>query len=49
MNKPSRKPSRKPRGQSQPVLVLQIGLVVLQLGLALIEIVDMVTSLLSHL
>lgn len=41
--------SRKPRRQSRFVLVLQVGLVVLQLWLALIESVDAITRLLGDL
>jgi hypothetical protein len=40
---------RKPRRQSRFVLVLQVGLVVLQLCLALIESVDAITRLLGDL
>lgn len=49
MSKHSGKHSRKPRRQSQSVLVLQIGFVLLQLGLVLIEVVDAVTRLLGYL
>jgi hypothetical protein len=40
---------RKPRRQSRVVLVLQLGLVVLQLYLALVEGVDAITRLLDDL
>lgn len=41
--------SRKPRRQSRLVLVLQLGLVVLQLWLALVESVETITRLLGDL
>ncbi|HEY0640158.1 MAG TPA: hypothetical protein VGD67_21220 [Pseudonocardiaceae bacterium] len=43
------KHSRKPRRQSQFILVLQLGLVVLQLSLVLIESVHAITRLLGDL
>jgi hypothetical protein len=41
--------SRKPRRQSRFVLVLQVGLVALQLCVVLIEIVDAMIRLLADL
>ncbi|WP_154697147.1 hypothetical protein [Lentzea guizhouensis] len=49
MSRHSRRPHRQPqRRQPRSVLVLQIGLVLLQGGLALVEFADAVTSLLGH-
>ncbi|WP_434444601.1 hypothetical protein [Lentzea sp. E54] len=43
------KHTRKPRRQSQSIVVLQIGFVLLQIGLVLIEVVDAVSRLLGYL